>query len=339
MPFKSFQEYRDQWDKAFRKDPPIPLNIDIELSSLCNLACPFCFIADPEFDKGIKESKYQGISKRRFMDLNLVRKIINESAAIGVPALKFNWRGESTLHPNFSEILNHASTITHSNGVDKRRPAFFELLINTNGNCPYTAINGLMKCTKIMISLDSMNPETYRKMRVKGNLLTAKKTINELIVKGHPNIWVRRVITKENKNEDFMDVVKKEWGNRVKASEHYCFDRNHHGDGEHGEYMGADLGRQYCGYPSQRLIISSSGLVYPCCIDTHETMPVGDFNKQSLLEIWNGDKMRDLRKELRQGTFNSNICDGCTSWMSYQSPKREFVQDREEKSNAKISPS
>jgi len=136
-----------------------------------------------------------------------------------------------------------------------------------------------------------------------------------------------------------MDVVKKEWGNRVKASEHYCFDRNHHGDGEHGEYMGADLGRQYCGYPSQRLIISSSGLVYPCCIDTHETMPVGDFNKQSLLEIWNGDKMRDLRKELRQGTFNSNICDGCTSWMSYQSPKREFVQDREEKSNAKISPS
>lgn len=274
-------------------------------------------------------------------------RIIDQCAEIGVPALKFNWRGESTLHPDYSEILNYAKskfrpifstelkneTVPPWPGMPTAtEPIFLEILANTNANCTDRAIDGLMACTKVMISLDSMVPETYAQMRVGGDLSKAKHTIWELVRRGHPNIWVRRVLSKVNHHEDFFGMVQKEWGAKVHVSQHYCFDRN--ATKKH-EISGCDHDqeskRKYCGYPSQRLVIASTGKAYPCCIDLHETMPVGDISKQSILEIWNGQPMSDLRerlKFLKVGEW-SETCRNCESWMSYDAPQRDFVQDRE----------
>lgn len=319
----TYQEYRAAWENAYLHDPDVPLNIDLELASVCNLRCPSCFIPDPNFESFISQKAEDGKSLRRVIPVDLAYKIINEAASIGVPALKFNWRGESTLHPEYSKIVQYASN----------RNSFIELLANTNANCTDKAIDGLMACTKVMVSLDSMVPETYLKMRVGGKLDRAKEVIGELIHRGHPNLWIRRVLTKLNAHEPFFDQVHEAWGAKVKTSEHACFDRNETVNNEISGCDHDDMPRKYCGYPSQRLLITSAGYAYPCCLDLHETMRVGDFNKQSLLDIWNGDMMINLRKSLRSNdkSLMSDTCRNCQSWMAYDMPQRNWVQDRSDK--------
>jgi len=353
MVYQTYESYREAWTQSSLVDPPIPLNVDIELASLCNLTCPFCFISDGSFDEMIKQKDEDGKSRRRLMPKKMAFKIIEQAAELGVPALKFNWRGESTLHPDYSEILKYSSNqfsvkCGHAGSPHKgrewvnnklgsgisdlagafadMRPMFHELLVNTNANCSKKALPGLMAATKVMVSLDSMDHNTYKIMRRGGDLQKAKEVIWNLVMQGHKNVWVRRVMTKDNEHEDFYGDVRKEWGDQVHISEHYCFDRN---EAESHEVVTENHdSRQYCGYPSVRLVVAASGMVYPCCIDLHQEMPLGDINKESLKDIWNGDKIKVLRKELREGTFQSNICKNCQSWMAYKSPKREFVQDK-----------
>lgn len=328
MIYKNFKDYRQAWDNADKIDPIVPLNIDIELVSTCNLRCPFCFIPDPSFESFISQKAADGLPLRRIMSKEMAFHIIDQCSEIGVPSLKFNWRGESTLHPNYSEIVRYAKLHVNKNNLSP----FFELLANTNANCNHKAMEGLLCTTKCMVSLDSMVAETYEKMRVGGNFSLAKDVITGLIHFGHTNVWVRRIITKENYTEPFFVQVKEKWGDKVHVSEHYCFDRNIN---QSHELSGCDhdsrYPRKYCQYPSQRLVISSAGFIYPCCIDLHETMSLGNIRNKSIMNVWNGPDIKLLRKNLRSAntTNMTETCKYCESWMSYDMPQREFVKDKE----------
>jgi radical SAM protein with 4Fe4S-binding SPASM domain len=293
-----FKEYRRAWDKAHRVTPPVPLNADIELSAVCNLACPFCFLADPTH----KQDK-------RFMDLDLAIRTINEAHKIGVPALKFNWRGEGTLNPNFTRIVEYAASLE----------SFHELLLNTNGNFGEQALDGVLACTKVMYSLDSAREDTYKQIRIGGDLLKILGNISKTIKGGHKNIWVRRVVTDLNKHEDFKGDVRRLFGNDVKVSEHYVFERAKKGQKRPSK-------RLYCGYPSQRLVVAVDGKVYPCCVDYDCTMMMGV--APDLMGAWKSPRMEALRRTLKVGAL-PKTCQNCTSWMSYSSPKRKHVKDKE----------
>lgn len=337
--FATRLDYRTAWDEAHRIDPPVPLNIDIELASICNLACPFCFYGEADWNKSMQQPAADGKPKKRFMPTTMALKIIDEAAAMGVPALKFNWRGESTLHPDYAVILEYAAAARAArctccqfgahNG--KSLPAFHDMLVNTNANCKDAAIDGLMCATKVMVSLDSWRPLTYKRMRVNGDLERAKQVIMELIRRGHPNLWVRRVVTQENQHEDFLDDAKTNLGElfhrpNIHFSQHACFDRN---ADEHHQVNDPKFERTYCAYPSQRMMIASDGTVFPCCVDYDGTMPMGKYPEQSLAQIWGDKPFKTLRSELRKNFFGSDACAKCTSWMAYKAPERELVQDRE----------
>ncbi len=341
--FATYQDYRNAWAAAYTSDPEIPLNIDIELASTCNLACPFCFWGESDFNTQMMGPAADGRTKKRLMPTELALKIIDEAAALGVPALKFNWRGESTMHPDYSKILRYAADKTEfylfpdQHAIDMvetfsssgyHQKAFFDLLVNTNANCKDHAIDGLMAATKVMVSLDSCVPETYAKMRVGGTLPRAFDVIRELLRRQHPNLWIRRVITKENAHERFAEDVHAIFGGTgYKVSEHHCVDRST--DSSHQTNNPDRYERTYCGYPSQRLMVASDGTVFPCCVDYNAEMPMGNVQKESLLEIWNGETFKTLRADLRAGVFRSAACKSCTSWMSYKAPQREQVQDKE----------
>lgn len=330
--FENYLAYRKGWDDAFKVDPPLPINIDIELASLCNLACPFCFWGEADFNVQMQKHADDGRPRKRLMPTVMALNIIDEAARTGVPALKFNWRGESTLHPDYSSILQHARQYVRvkRGPFSSPEPAFFDLIVNTNANCKDHAIDGLMAATKTIISLDSVIPEVYARSRVNGNLERAIEVTKELIRRGHPNLWIRRVITKENQHEQFKRQVDKIFGGEgYKVSEHFCFDRST--DSVHESDSAPALKRRYCGYPSQRLMISSDGTVYPCCVDYDGDMPMGKWTGERggrIVDIWNNEKFRTLRKELRGDIFRSRICKGCTSWLAYDSPKRDKVQDK-----------
>lgn len=317
-------QYRTAWNDATIKDPQIPLNVDIELSSVCNLKCPFCFRSDPAFK-----------NPNKFMDSDMAIDIIDDAGKLGVPALKFNWRGEPTLHPDFSEILHYAyadrvHTIEECEALRKKgysgylgREVFHELLVNTNGNVPDRAFAGLMLASKVMISLDSMNPKTYAEMRRGGSLDRALDTIASLIRTGHKNVWVRRVINSTNREEHFVEDVRDRFGSDVKIAEHFEFFR------ADKSAACSERPRTYCGYPSQRIVIASDGKMFPCCVDYDETMPLGKYPSDSLYSVWKSASLNQIRSDLRAGIFKSDACKNCTSFMAYNVPERESVQDKE----------
>lgn len=337
------EQYRGAWTAAYTKDPSVPLNIDIELASICNLKCPYCFFGEKAWNDRMEKVADDGKRLKRFMETNLALSIIDEAADIGVPALKFNWRGESTLHPDYNRILSYAAgKVARCKccplGAHAVRGtfvgAFHDLLVNTNANCKPSAIDGLMCATKVMVSLDSTLPEVYPTMRVQGDFKLAISTCRALIKRNHPNLWIRRVITKANAGEPFsQNLVKLLGPTGYKVAEHFAFDRGDTQQAIHDGHALSDYGRTYCGYPSQRLMISSNGDCYPCCVDTDGTMKVGKYvpGQDAIRTIWNDAPMRNLRKELRRDEFKSKICQKCESWMSYRAPQREFVQDVEVK--------
>lgn len=316
--YSTKEQYRDAWQKAYTVDPAVPLNVDIELASACNARCSFCLYGDHEWYQGMANPDWDGKSKRRFMPKEMALHIIDEAKDLGVPALKFNFRGESVLHKYFSEIVRYAE-----------RAGFWELLSNTNGNCPESSLDGLMACSKVMVSLDSMEPATYAKVRIGLSLDAAIKTIDELVKRGHPDLWVRRVVCQDNKDEKFVEAVKARWPSGLRVSEHFAFDRNHYkNESVHGEDF-KNWPRRFCGYPAQRAVIEASGKYVPCCLAWEGEFDAGSFPQLSLKEYWDSQWRRNLANELRQGIFKNKKCQNCTSFMAYDRPERKYVQDVE----------
>lgn len=316
--FSSKADYRSAWDRAALETPPVPLCLDLELASLCGLKCPMCYWGDSNFQDGMKLYDFDGGAMKRIMPTDLALRLIDEASDLGIPSMKFHGRGDGIHHREYSKIVCYA----------RSKGTFLELLVNTHGNASPDKIDGLMAAHKTMISLDSVVPETYSKMRVGGRLGSVLWTIEELLKRGHTNLWARRVITDINKDENFIDSCKSMFGPKLNVSEHFAFNKRNseRNSAVHNEDE-KDWGRLYCNYPSQRLMILASGLAIPCCVDWKSEMVVGDFNKQSLLQIWTGEAIEQLRSELKRNVFISEICKNCTSFQAYDRPERKFVQD------------
>ena len=61
--------------------------------------------------------------------------------------------------------------------------------------------------------------------------------------------------------------------------------------------------KSFCMLPWIHLHAYPDGRAYPCCF-SFDPFPVGDLNKQSLKEVWEGDKMKQLRKNMLKGVTN-----------------------------------
>src|SRR4030042_2174044 len=112
---QKFKNYRIEWNKAANEDylPKHPLHADIELSDACNLRCKMCV-------HGLG-----GVKNVGFMEENLAIKLIDQCAKACVFSIKFNWRGEPTLHPFLPKAVKYA-----------KNKGILEVQINTNGLPP-----------------------------------------------------------------------------------------------------------------------------------------------------------------------------------------------------------
>ena len=100
-----------------------PLCFDIEVASVCDLACPFCYrqyVATPD----------------KIMNKELAFKLIDQAAELNVPSMKFNWRGEPLLNPALDSIIEYA-----------KKKGVLETIINTNA----TKLDEKMSITIYMV--------------------------------------------------------------------------------------------------------------------------------------------------------------------------------------------
>lgn len=137
--------YRSDWVNSLKvKNINRPLSIDVELASICDLACPHC-------------SREYIVTPDKIMNMDLYKKIIDEISIMEVPSIKLNWRGEPLLHPNIFECIDYA-----------KKKGILEVIINTNATSltkkksEELIDSGL---DYIIYSFDGGSKATYEKMR------------------------------------------------------------------------------------------------------------------------------------------------------------------------------
>jgi len=69
-----------------------------------------------------------------------------------------------------------------------------------------------------------------------------------------------------------------------------------------------------CIYPFVQAIVRPSGEMSLCCCDALGQITLGDLKQESLVQIWNGKKYTEIRKNILQGREFISICKVCSNF-------------------------
>lgn len=300
-------KYRKAYTTAVGSDRKTPVDVTLELASLCNMSCTYCYHSDKKnlpFQTGIMEYK-------------TAEKIINQAADVDAYSMKFNWRGEPSLNPRFKDIVELSRSRARGHTLMERF---------TNSNFKFhesreDIFDGFAAMTKVKISYDSFNAEVFEKQR-KGGIHEVTSNNIDLFynMKGRKTeMVIQAVRTINNKDEDIHGLVKKRWphasvsirdmveGRVNKDLESLAVKRRDHSE------------RQSCVQAHARLIFSWDGKASPCCPDIGGSLAVGSIKDESVYDIWNGFKAKRLREMLLdKSAFKTDPCKNCSSFETFK---------------------
>lgn len=99
--------------------------------------------------------------------------------------------------------------------------------------------------------------------------------------------------------------------------------------------------KTFCSLPWTHLNVQPNGDIYPCCMSPYN-QPIGNTSKDTLEEIWNGDKMKTIRKQMLNGE-RPEACKRCflledNGVVSPRTHHTEFFEDKIEEFVSKTNP-
>lgn len=273
-----------------------PQYIVIEPTNCCNLHCIMC-------PRG-EMTRPQGC-----MNFELFKKIINECEG-KVDFIYLHFFGEPLLHPRIVDFINYAAgkgmTIALSTNATVLNETISRALLNS-------------KLDLLIISIDSINPETYTKIRKGGNLENLLKNIDIFLdmqqrLEATLNVSLQMIEMSLNKNEIkmFTSRWKLREGLNLTIKPIYNYADQVKNIQDLGDFPENYTGRKACVEPWRGFVIGWDGTVVPCCNDFNYKFPVGNVNVNTLTAIWNSEKMREMRHCQSGGLQKSNdLCKGC----------------------------
>lgn len=251
------------------------------------------------------------------MDPEMFRKIVAELR----PCL-FNinlyFQGEPMLHPSFYEIIGIADGI--------------KTTVSTNGhflnpaNCDRLATSGL---TRLIISLDGFDQQTYSTYRVNGDFSKVTEGIRNISssVKDHHSrlkIIIQVLVNRYNENQ--IPLIKRfarENGAAVSLKSMQIYNEKEFWLPSSREFSRYELrdgryrvkGKMHgiCSRLWFNPVITWDGKVLPCCFDKDAHHVFGDLNTESFREIWYGTGYNKFRLKLLKERERIDICRNCTS--------------------------
>lgn len=78
-----------------------------------------------------------------------------------------------------------------------------------------------------------------------------------------------------------------------------------------------DVSEDTCALPFQQLIIRPSGKVSLCCNDPLGKETLGDLTKETILDVWFGEKYRKIRENIAKGRKYLKHCENCDTFMLF----------------------
>ena len=254
--------------------------IYIEITNGCNLNCEFCI-------KNTRKTEYINIDNF---------KLILEKLKNYTDYLYFHVLGEPLLHPKINELIDIASKD-------------FNINITTNGYL----INNINtnNIRQLNISLHSFNNNYKMSLNqyldnIFNKIDTLKNTYISL------RLWVRNKYNKEiiNYINNRFNLQIDENIDNYKINNH-IFINNFH------EFIWPDLNNNYydeigtCYALKDHMAILVNGTVIPCCLDSKGIINLGNIYKNSLDDILNSNRVKNMIINFKNNKKCEELCKHC----------------------------
>ncbi|MBU1164138.1 radical SAM protein [Patescibacteria group bacterium] len=272
------------WDKInawLKSGDAMPVLIEIAPTNYCNAECPWCF--------------YAGNKNGEKIDKEVMLKTLSQLSSAGVKAISWTGGGEPTLHPNFNEFAKHANSLGYSQGLftnaldyEKNRvdPEYFEWI---RISLTEKYMDGIDK--KLLKEyVDSKTPIGICLNITKENYDDAYKYAKEAKELGVDYFQVRPALAKLYKEQPKFEVPEK-----LKELEDDKFkiflSEYKFADSVQPRSYDVCYGHFFCP------VIDYNGDVNVCMYKLGKKGYIlGNLYKDSFLDIWSGEKRKEIKK-------------------------------------------
>lgn len=302
-----------------------PSYIRVVLGNTCNLKCVMC----PYHSPLIKPSHTTDyFTDKKLMPWSIMERIAKDCGTERISVVIGNVE-EPLLHPNLVDFIQ----LCCQKGVPKVHLTTNAQLLDESYS------NALLKSglTSIDISIDAVKPETYRKVR--GASLERVESNVKRFVQLRDQLGISCVVrTSMIRNQDVTleeeEQFRKYWLTEVDGVfilNLARYEKNNISiDGIDNslknsiqQYMQKAQGRWPCLFPFMEMAILPDGRTY-YCIETlfrlgfdQNMQSLGNYNIQSLKDIWSGSLYNQLRRNLILSELDyGSACRNCEMWKS-----------------------
>ncbi len=302
---ENYLKYRNKFNRAsnFEELYDHPIHVDIEVDNICNYACSFCPIGQPESELG------QWYKSKHEIPLDKLKSLLLECKEIGVNSIQLSIVNEPLANKNIFEVIDFASKLDFE---DLYMVSNASLL---NDKRSESILNSGL--TKIQFSLDGFSAETYEKFRFTKNPKPGqyKKVLNNILNfldlkkkmdKKFPLVKVSFIELEDNKHE--FEDFKKFWKDKIDTI-HYQKLIDYEKD---FDFNDEKFKKIRCNMPYFRIAIKADGNVRPCCVGYGEKINIGNIYKQRIFDIWNSNLMKEFQDMHKQHKSHNNLhCKEC----------------------------
>ncbi|BCZ48619.1 radical SAM protein [Clostridium gelidum] len=281
-----------------------PFTVFIDVSSACNFSCEFCFNRDKNNIGRMQE----------VMKFDLYKKIIDDLTKFSkkIKCIRLYKEGEPLINKWLPDMIKYA----------KEKDVADKIEFTTNGSLLNIEKNKELidaGLDRIVISVEALSKEKYKSIskvdidfeeyisNIKhfyDNKKQCKVCIKstDIGVKGEEEKFYE--IFGDISDEIFIENITPIWPNfEIGELKEKC---------DKGLY-GQELEKvNICPYIFYSLTINSDGTVSACFVDWEHKIIVGDVKEQSFYDIWNGEKLKELRiMHLKKMRGNHETCGKC----------------------------
>jgi radical SAM protein with 4Fe4S-binding SPASM domain len=290
----------------------MPISISFEPTTSCNLRCPECPSGLRSFTRptGMLEGE-------------LFKKVIDEVHK-DLWYLIFYFQGEPYLHPEFTELVNYAS----SRGIYTATSTNAHYL--TDLQAKKTVESGL---DRLIISIDGSTQEVYEQYRIGGKLEKVLEGARNIVKwkkelrSSTPHVIFQFLVVRPNEHQIAeVEALAKEIGVDevgLKTAQIYDYENgspliptiaeySRYKKEKDGTYSIKNSLFNHCWKMWHSCVITWDGSVVPCCFDKDATYKMGDLREISFQDLWHGNAYRNFRKSLLKSRSEIEICKNCT---------------------------
>ena len=295
---------------AVIKTPPWPFAI--EITNECPFKCIMC---------ARTEAMTRPVAH---MSFDLFKTIIDQFNALPHKPIHRERRivwlhdfGESLSHPEFDRFIKYATNTSFKTGLSINpymlTPPIRDRLLDSG-------------ISVLFCSLDGHDNKSFEEIRGLPNAWEKSfERMNNLLQVKHDrglDITIHLSMINFNTNRKSIERLREYWSNHPLLDN--FFDKEFvawNGSLDSINALEDDASKAKkefrqqknggCSSPWESVVVLQNGDVVPCCYDYDAKYVLGNMMRENIVDIWNGPKMQEMRRQFKQLDVSIDLCQNC----------------------------